>query len=289
MYSDRVTAVTVAYNSGHAIAGCLDSLRGCALVVVDNASGDDTQAIVREHFPEARIVANTRNEGFGRANNRGCALATTDYVLFINPDARLTPGSLDTLLEAASRHPEAALIAPRIVRPGGRVEVSHDVDLWRRSEMPPGPAPAPEGDICADFLSGAVLLLRRSALQGYPPFDPSIFLYYEDDDLCLRLRRAGHALIQVPEAVAEHVGGGASRPNWRITWRKFWHMAWSRLYLEEKYFGEAAAAMTGVAHLLRFGPKAIGYLLILNSRKALRDAARYAGTFAYLFGVKAIR
>lgn len=289
MCSDRVTAVTVAYNSGHAVAGCLESVRGCALVVVDNASQDDTQAIVRERFPEARIVANAVNEGFGRANNRGCALANTEYVLFINPDARLTPGSLDKLLEAARRHPEAALIAPRILRPGGRVEISHDVDLWRRGDMPPGPAPEPEGEICADFLSGAVILLRRSALKGYPPFDPALFLYYEDDDLCLRLRREGHALIQVPEAVAEHVGGGASRPSWRITWRKFWHMAWSRLYLEEKYFGAAAATMTGVAHLLRFGPKAIGYALILNHKKALRDAARYAGTFAYLVGVKAIR
>ena len=289
MYADHVTAVTVAYNSGHAIAGCLDSVRGCALVVVDNASRDDTNAVVRANFPEARIVTNSVNEGFGRANNHGCALATTDYVLFINPDARLTPGSLDKLLEAARRHPESALIAPRIVRPGGRVEISHDVDLWRRGDMPPGPAEEPTGEICADFLSGAVFLLRRSALKGYPPFDPAIFLYYEDDDLCLRLRREGHALIQVPDAVAEHVGGGASRPSWRITWRKFWHMAWSRLYLEEKYLGAAAATMTGIAHLLRFGPKAIGYALILNRKKALRDAARYAGTFAYLFGIKAIK
>ncbi|MBM3613826.1 MAG: glycosyltransferase family 2 protein, partial [Alphaproteobacteria bacterium] len=194
MHANRVTAVTVTYNSGHAIADCLDSVRGCALVVVDNASADDTLVHVRAGFPDARIVANTANEGFGRANNRGWALATTDFVLFINPDARLTPGSLDRLLEAAWRHPEAALIAPRIVRPGGRVEVSHDVDLWRRGEMPPGPAMTPEGEICADFLSGAVFLLRRSALEGYPPFDPAIFLYYEDDDLCLRLRRDGHAL-----------------------------------------------------------------------------------------------
>lgn len=289
MAPPRVTAVTVAYNSGHAIAGCLESVAGCPAVVVDNASRDDTQAVVRAHFPQARIVANTVNEGFGRANNRGFAQTDTEFVLFINPDARLSPGGLDHLLAAADRYPGAALIAPKIVRPGGRVEVSHDVDLWRRAEMPGGPAPAPEGEICADFLSGAVFLLRRSALSGALPFDPAIFLYFEDDDLCLRLRRAGFSLVQVPEAVAEHVGGGGSRPSWRITWRKFWHMAWSRLYLEQKYRGDVSATMTGIAHLLRFGPKALGYALLLQRQKALRDAARYAGTFAFLFGIKAIK
>ena len=147
----------------------------------------------------------------------------------------------------------------------------------------------PEGPLCADHLSGAVLLVRMSALRKVGGFDTNIFLYYEDDDLSIRMRQAGYALILVPAARANHVSGSSTRPSLKGHWRKFWHMAWSRLYIEAKYHGRGAAWRVAALHAPRFLGKALGYALLLNGRKGVRDAARFTGTLAWLMGAKATR
>ncbi|PZW51128.1 GT2 family glycosyltransferase [Humitalea rosea] len=282
---DRVTALVVTYNSVGVIAGCLDSLAGCGrIIVIDNASGDGTPALIATRCPRVEILANPCNQGFGRAHNRGYGSAATEFVLFMNPDARLRHGALAALVETADRHPDAALIAPRIENDGGDPVVSHDVELWRRSGLPRGGPALPEGEICAEFLSGAVLLLRRSALGAALPFDPAIFLFYEDDDLCLRLRRLGWSLVQTPAAIASHTGGGASAPCPRVTSVKSWHIAWSRLYFEAKHRGARSAWRFGRVQALRFAAKALAHGVTLNRAKALRDRARLRGTLAYLAG-----
>lgn len=285
---DRVTALVVTYNSAGVIAGCLDSLAGCArTIVIDNASADATCALVAARFPTVEVLANPRNQGFGRAHNRGYRSATTEFVLFMNPDARLGHGALAALVETADRHPDAALIAPRIEDDDGDPVASHDVDLWRRGCLPRGGPALPEGEVCAEFLSGAVLLLRRAALGIALPFDPAIFLFYEDDDLCLRLRRQGWSLVQTPSAVASHAGGAACAPSPRVTWIKSWHIAWSRLYFEAKHHGARSAWRFGPMQALRFAGKALAHGVTLNRPKALRDRARLCGTLAYLAGRRA--
>ena len=147
----------------------------------------------------------------------------------------------------------------------------------------------PIGLCCAEFLSGAVTLLRMSAYHQIGPFDPRLFLYYEDDDFCMRLRTAGFSLILVPDAVVSHVGGGSVRPSAHYYWEKYWHMAWSRLYLEEKYHGRAARRRTANANLLRFAGKTLGNAIVLRRAKAWRDLARLFGTAGYILGIPASR
>jgi GT2 family glycosyltransferase len=168
--------------------------------------------------------------------------------------------------------------------------LSHDLGLFERISAGKRLDAyfVPEGPLCAGHLSGAVLLARVEAVRRIGGFDSNIFLYYEDDDLCIRMRQAGLSLILVPEARATHIGGGSSRPGLAIHWRKFWHMAWSRLYIEAKYHGRAAAAKVAVRHAPRFLAKAIGYALVLNRRKSVRDAARFAGSVAWVLGMKAM-
>jgi GT2 family glycosyltransferase len=128
-----------------------------------------------------------------------------------------------------------------------------------------------------------------SAYAQVGPFDPRLFVYYEDDDFCLRLRAAGSSLILVPDAVVSHIGGGSVRPSAHYYWEKYWHMAWSRLYIEEKYRGRAARRRTANANLLRFAAKALGNTLTLRRSKAWRDLARLFGTAGYMLGIPASR
>ena len=287
---DRLSVVTVTHDSAEVVEECLRSVAEAhEVIVIDNASRDATRGRVHGSLPSAVLIENQINIGFGSACNLGFARASGEFVLFLNPDAALRDGAADALIAAADRYPEAALLAPRIVAPGGVSLVTHDAALFARGQLPKGAAAAPEGDICAWFLSGAALLVRKSYLGKEPPFDPNLFLYFEDDDLCLRLRAQGQALVQVYDAVAVHDAGHATPPRATITWRKFWHMAWSRLYIEAKYRGRGRAQRTALRHLIRFAAKCIGNVLALRPAKAWRDAARFAGTLSWILGLRAVR
>ena len=285
----RVTVVTVAYRSRAVIAECLASVaRAKSVVVVDNASDDDSTAVARAALPSARIVANRVNQGFGRANNQGAALAETEFALLLNPDAQLEPGALEQLVACADRNPNAAIVAPAILNADGTRITSHNVGLFDQSRIRGKTRLPPDGDICADFLSGAALMVRTAAFREIGGFDPNIFLYFEDDDLCLRMRRAGYALVQTPAAAVRHKGGLSSPPTPEIVRRKFWHLSWSRLYLEAKHRDRATACAWGRRSAHAFTIKALWHGLAGHRDKALRDRARRDGTKAFLKGRSAL-
>ena len=283
--ADSVTAIVVSHDSAQVLAECLAALRreGVPAIVVDNASTDDSRAIAEGLG--ASLVVNARNEGYGRANNAGIAACATRYALIVNPDLVLQPGAIAALLAAASRYPDAGLFAPRIVEPSGRVF------LQPRSLLSPphlnlkGGMMLPDGDACLPFLSGACLLVRRDLFLALGGFDPAIFLFYEDDDLCRRMRDAGHALVHVNAAEASHGRGRSSAPSPRRRFTARWHLAWSHAYVAAKY-GLAAPSLWGT---MKSAAKAIGYGLILKRGKMAAHAGSAAGAIAFRRGDTALR
>jgi len=282
----RLTVVTVTHNGGLVIGGLLDSLpHEIALVVVDNASSDNTLDIVADKRPDAMVLRNTVGQGYGRGASRGLASVKTEFALLANPDSVLSEDAIAALVEAADRYPDAAMFGPVHQAGDGRIEPSHDVELWRRhlfgrrdGELPP------DGDICVEFVSGAVNLVRMDVMRDIGFYDPDVFLYFEDDDMCMRLRRAGHSIVVVPESIVIHLNAGSVRPNRAYYWEKFWHIAWSRIHIERKYQGEAAANQLALIDTLRYALKALGNALLFRGFQARRDAARCAGTWAALRG-----
>jgi len=284
MPAAAITAIVVAYDSAEVLPACLDALagEGARTIVVDNASGDGSREVAERH--SARVIANARNEGYGRANNIGVAAAETPYVLIVNPDLELRPGAAAALLAAAERYPDAGMLAPRIVEPSGRVF------LQPRSLLSPphlnrsGAMVVPEGDACLPFLSGACLLIRRELYRALGGFDPAIFLFYEDDDLCRRMRDAGHALIHVHEAEARHGRGRSTAPSPQRRFKARWHLAWSHRYVAGKY----GLPQPGPIGTLENLGKAAGYALLLNSEKAHAHAGSAAGARAWARGETAL-
>lgn len=287
----RLTVVTVTHNGGLVIGGLLDSLpRDVRLVVVDNASSDDTLDIVSAKRPDATILRNEIGQGYGRGASRGLAAIETELALLANPDSVLSEDAIQALIDAADKYPDAAMFGPVHKAGDGHIEPSHDVELWRRhlfgkrdGELPP------DGDICVEFISGAVNLVRMDVLKEIGFYDPDVFLYFEDDDMCMRIRRAGHSLIVVPNSVVVHLNSGSVRPNAAYYWEKFWHIAWSRIHIERKYHGVAAATRLALRDTLRYGIKAMGNFVVFRGFQGRRDAARCAGTWAALRGVSALR
>lgn len=288
---ERVTVITVTHNGGAVIGDMLASLPAeLPLVVVDNASQDDSLEIVGRHRPDAKVHRNSVGLGYGNAMNLGLKDIATEFALLINPDTIVNPGAIDRLVETADAYPDAALIGPKVLNPDGSVELSHDVEVHKRKgygrrdrETPP------EGPVCAESLSGVVVLARMECLRAVQFFDREYFLYYEDDDLCMRMRRAGYSLVLEPAATFSHLGGGSVPATAAYHWEKFWHMSWSRLYYERKYRGGLSALRVVLADAPRFAMKALGYCMVLNLTKARRDAARCAGMLAFVAGIRASR
>jgi N-acetylglucosaminyl-diphospho-decaprenol L-rhamnosyltransferase len=279
-----LTAIVVAYDSAHVLPRCLAALKGegVATIVVDNASGDGSADLAETLG--ATVIRNARNEGYGRANNIGVRAATGEFILVVNPDVTLAPGAVAVLVAAAARHPDAGLIAPRIVEPDERLFFQPRSLLSPYLPNPSGILRLPEGDCCAPFLSGACFMMRRELFLRLGGFDEAIFLFYEDDDLCRRIADEGCALVHVHDAVARHGRGGSSAPRKGRAFTSRWHQAWSRGNVSRQYgLRDPALGMFLVNAM-----KAAGAALILNRSLMERYGGSAAGALAWLRGRSAL-
>lgn len=285
-----VTAIIVSYNSATILPTALSSLQSqkeiVSVIVVDNASGDDSCDIIKKKFPSAILIKNAKNEGFGRANNIALSRVKTPYALLINPDAAMEEGAVAALVAAAKHYEDAAIIAPALYDGQDKLLHTYKRNIFVR-ENRRTPFIVPEGDLCAEFVSGAVMLFNMGHMKKVGFFDPAIFLYYEDDDICLRARKAGHSVVLTPEAKAVHLVGHSSSPQSNVRKQaaadffKQKHMVWSRLYIEEKYHGKAQAKLLGHKLSVQYAIKAAVYLLLLNTQKMNRYRGRLTGVFEF--------
>ncbi|WP_417823545.1 glycosyltransferase family 2 protein [Thalassospira lucentensis] len=287
----RTTIITVTYNSGLVFQSFLNSVpKELPLIIVDNASTDNTLDLAREIRPDAQIIYNAIGLGYGNAASRGLKKVNTEFGLIANPDSLVSQEAISALEDAADTYPDGGMFGPIHLDANKNLELSYNVDIWRRhNTKDPKYTQVAEGPICVDFLSGAVNLIRKTVAQEIGYFDPNIYLYFEDDDLCLRLRAAGYNVVLVPNSVVTHLNGGSVRPNRAYYWRKFWHFSWSRIYFERKYKGQFSALCVGMKLSLKFGLRTISYFIVGNRTKSWRDLARFSGTVSAILGHRAAK
>jgi hypothetical protein len=242
-----VSVIVVTHESAVDIAACLDSLRrhpparSLEVIVVDNASTDGTAAIVEKDYPEVRLVRSDRRRGFAANCNSGARLARGAILFLLNPDARVTSGSVDALAAYLDTHPLVAVVGPRLVYPDGSPQPSARrfptpaVTLLRRSPLRLL-WPHSEGErrhlmldtefdrpAVVDWLLGAALALRASEYVELGGLDEGYRLYCEDIDLCRRAWEAGGCVVLQPEAVVEHDLSELTRRRF-LTRATLWHM-----------------------------------------------------------------
>lgn len=278
-----ITALVVSYESAAVLPACVMALRedGANVLVVDNASQDESVNIARSYGAECLLLPH--NTGYGRANNQGAkAAVAADYILICNPDLVLEKGSILQMVSALEAYAGAGIIGLRLVEPDGRVFFPLQSLLSPYLKNPRRIKSLPEGDCCVPFVSGACFLMRRSLFLELGGFDENIFLFYEDDDLCRRVIDAGYSLIYVHQAIAKHVRGGSSRSETGRIYQSRWHQAWSKAYVSHKY------GLPNPVFKLIFvnGLKAFLSLMVLNSRRYERYAGSVAGAWAFLRGRK---
>jgi GT2 family glycosyltransferase len=273
---DDISVVVVTYNSAHCLPALADPLRAFKnLIVVDNASDDDIDVQLPRLLPNATLIKNQKNLGFGAANNRALATVTTPYALLLNPDCLPTPEFFEGLLTAAARFSDAAIIAPHLIRRNGSPEVSY---RWPATHWD-AQGPQAQGPCCVGFVCGAVMLLNMRVMKDVGFFDETFFLYYEDEDLCQRVFLQNRQIVLVPEVQITHLSRGSVKgPNpLKSEFIRGYHHAQSKLVFERKYFSAAQAGRlrwkTLLLALLTLAPR----LLLPQPRYLARLAGRIVG------------
>jgi N-acetylglucosaminyl-diphospho-decaprenol L-rhamnosyltransferase len=218
-----LSIIIVNWNTSALLVNCLASLRESEIGeseiwVVDNASTDDSAEQVARRFPEVQLIRNSVNAGFARANNQGIAASRGDCILLLNSDTLVPHKTLSYLVQFMIENPRVGACGPRLLRPDGTPQPYAFGDdptlsyLLRRGLNRLLFARylhdwSIEHTLQVDWVSGACLLLRRVALEQAGLLDEQFFMYFEDIDLCLRLRQAGWQVYYEPRVAITHLGG----------------------------------------------------------------------------------
>lgn len=238
----KITAVVVTWNSSGLIPDLTRTFSGieslCDIVISDNASDDSTVELAGKMLPGAEILRNEMNGGFGYGNNRAVSICDTEYVLFLNSDASITASSLEILVSTLEKNPGAAGVQP-LVRLWGWPLITlsagaamteygrgYDFDFMHFQPLPRN------STVEVPCITAALSLFRTDALRKAGGFDENIFMYFEDVDLCLRLRGMGYTFLLEPAAEGIHRMGASSSRRQAEKWE-----LQSSAYLTRKYLG----------------------------------------------------
>ncbi|HTK29235.1 MAG TPA: glycosyltransferase family 2 protein [Vicinamibacterales bacterium] len=239
-----LSIVIVSYNARADLDRCLESIHASApraaheVIVVDNASADGS-AEAAERWPGTRVLRNTENVGFSRATNAGIRASRGRNVLWLNSDTLVPAAALDRLLDVLDRHPDVAVVGPRLVDAQGRAELSFGrmIGPWnelrqKRLARSPAVEPLTRVEQFPDWVSGACLLVRRADADAVGLIDERFFMYTEDVDFCAAIRAAGRKILFTPEVQVVHLVGRSAATAPRAT-RDAYHQ--SRLAFYRKH------------------------------------------------------
>ncbi len=287
----ELSVVLIHYQSPVVLAACLRALAAdthppgavgpgleAEVVVIDNDSRDGTPARIAADFPWVRIIANSENVGYARAVNQGIAATTAPYVLVLNPDCVIPPGTLGTLRDYLETHPRTAIAAPKILSGDGAIEYTarsfpsgwaflfnrysllHSLfpnNPWSRRYLMLDWDHSTPRDV--DWVSGAFMVVRRTAIDEVGGMDEAFFMFNEDVDWCRSFQKAGWKVSFVPDATITHeVGASRSRVAPRVIWSR--HLGMIHYYRKHHRPNPLALGIVSAAVVLRAAVMLLGNL-----------------------------
>ena len=231
----KLSVIILCWNDRKVIEDCLRSIYSKTdsiefeVIVADNGSTDGSIEFIRGSYPQVHVIENGRNLRFAKANNVGIRASQGEYVLILNPDTIIHDGALDRMIGFADEHPEIGAFGCRVLNADGSYQVSARpftslkgewiaalnlrwlgrLHGWFTSDGYPGWRGTTQRQV--DWLSGCFILVRGDVLKSIGGFDEQFFYYYEDLDLCRRIRQAGNPIVYVPDATITHLGGQSTK------------------------------------------------------------------------------
>ncbi len=222
----ELAVIIVNYNTAEAIKRCLESIRrwaqipGLIVVVVDNHSSDSSVSVIKK-FAGIKLIQNKRNLGFAKAANQGIKAVRANYYFLLNPDAQLTAGALQTLINFAKNCPKLAAVGPKLLNPDGSSQAScYNLpsiknaiwEYWLGRKGAYGKFTPPfDHPVEVEAVVGAAMLIPKAAIDKIGLFDEKYFMYYEDLDWCRRAKKTDLKIFWHPKARIIHEHGSAAK------------------------------------------------------------------------------
>lgn len=283
-----LSIIIVNYNSIHYLRDCIKSIRKTTyniryeIIVVDNNSQDGSVGIIRNEFQDVLLIANRDNAGLSRAWNQGIRVSRGHYILLLNNDTILLPGSLDTMWKVMERSSGIGLLGCRLLNSDGSLQQSFGkvisiyndfiqkffINLYEQGRNPivgkylRWTHSTPKE---VDWVKGANMMLRRETLYDVGLLDENYFMYMEEVDLSLRVKQLGWKVYYSPEAEIIHCGGGSTATNRykaAISYRR------SQLYFYKKHYGQwGLIRLKGYLYLKMGVHYSLGYIRHLFGKR----------------------
>lgn len=231
----QISVIIVSYNVRELVLTCLQSIfaqsnpnLAIEVIVVDNDSKDDTVAAIQEGFPQVKVIANTDNAGFPKANNQGFAIAQGKYIFMLNPDTELIEDTLQSLSDFMETHSGISLLSPKLLN----TDRSHQISAWKYPSLWSVFCETHyltpflkkknyldhnfEQSFEAESFSGAAIFFRREVLEQIGNLDETMF-WIEDVDFCYRANKAGLKCLYYPGTKLIHHIGQSAKKNYNIS------------------------------------------------------------------------
>ena len=226
---NNLTFIIVTFKSENIIFDCLDSLpKNIPVIIIENSENIKFKENVEKKYENVQVLIE-KNNGMGVSNNLGIKLSKTDYVFIINPDTKLREDTIDKLIEASKTLNDFAIISPKSIDKNypNYIEDKNDIEIKN------------DKVISVKSIDGYSMILNKNKFMDGVFFDENIFLYLENDDLCLRKKKENEKIYIVQDSFIEHKGASSSDKNFQeqIELSRNWHWMWSKFYFNKKHFG----------------------------------------------------
>jgi GT2 family glycosyltransferase len=287
MASPQLSIIILSYNTKELIKACLHSVfsqvKGVSfeVIVVDNASSDDSISMIKKEFKKVNLIESKKNLGFGNGINLGEKEAKGEYLLFLNSDAEIQEDVFDRMITFMNTDEKIGILGGKLVNLDGSMQRSYSnfygikdiaILLFGREKVEMSLL-GNDVQKQVDWVSGGCMFIRKSLFDAIQGFDPKIFMYIEDMEICFRVRQLGYKIYYYPDFVVKHVGYGSSNREFAIT-----NIYKGLVYFYKKH--KSASELLEVTTLLKL--KAYGVLAIASLTRNSHLSTTYKKALQYI-------
>jgi len=271
----NITFIIVSFKSEKVIYNCLNSLpKDSNKIIIENSKDINLKKDLESKYDNIEVILN-ENLGMGASNNIGIKRSKTQYVYILNPDVIFKNNTFENLSQASKKLDDFAIISPlhsKLNYPNYKpFNKTKDID---------------QNIIEVESIDGFSMILNKNKFEDNYFFDENFFLFLENDDLCLRVKKRKEKIYIIKNSLIDHIGASSSDKDLDLECLRQWHWMWSKFYFNKKHYGFLSALSKVFINLISSKIKFIYYLITLNSYKRKIHQMRISGLFSSMIGKK---
>ena len=276
---ENITFIIVTFKSENVIYDCIDSLpKNSNKIIIENSKNINLKADLESKYDNIEVLL-SENLGMGASNNIGIKKANTQFVYILNPDVKFMETTFEKLKNSSEEIKDFAILSP-----------IHNKKDYPNFKIYKKSLSINENIISVDTVDGFSMIINKNKFSDNNFFDENIFLFLENDDLCLRAKNNGENIYIIKNSLIDHLGASSTDTikNKEIEYLRSWHWMWSKFYFNKKHYGYLNALIKNIPSLITANIKFFYYLIVFNTHKKKIYKMRFLGLFNSMLGKKSL-